>query len=173
MPPGIKFWCCFSDVVQLLMKKYSFIHIVLFNVAFEFKVWGWNRRDYSKQFSRWILHVYFEMPVMLVSHLQNLTKRLAHTKFLKLIHKSKAFSGSLLPAIMARNHLPFFKIFSSVVHFCPHFQIFFTFLPFLNIFLPFFSLFLKNRIRNPTYSPCKSWWVSPDIWTLGIFSRYI
>ena len=47
----------------------------------------------------------------------------------------RAFSSSLLCAIVAHNHLPFFKIFSNIVHFCPNFQIFFLFLTF---FLPFF-----------------------------------
>ena len=56
-----------------------------------------------------------------------------------------AYSSSLLHAIIPRNHLPFFKIFSNFVHFCPNFQNFPPFLPFLNIFLPFFALFLKNR----------------------------
>ena len=56
----------------------------------------------------------------------------------------RAFSSSLLRAIITHNHLHF-KIFSYFVQFCPNFQIFYTFLPFLNIFLHFFALFLKNR----------------------------
>ena len=52
---------------------------------------------------------------------------------------SRAYSNSLLRAIVARNHLPFFKIFSNFVHFCPNFQIFNPFLPLFNIF------FLKKR----------------------------
>ena len=36
----------------------------------------------------------------------------------------RTFSSSLLCAIIARNHLLFFKIFSNFVHFCPVFQIF-------------------------------------------------
>ena len=47
----------------------------------------------------------------------------------------KAYSGSLLHAITAHNHLPFFKIFSNFVHFCPNFQIFSLF---SNISLLFF-----------------------------------
>ena len=39
----------------------------------------------------------------------------------------RAFSSSLLRAIAARNHLPFLKIFSNLVHFCANFQIFFPF----------------------------------------------
>ena len=56
----------------------------------------------------------------------------------------RAFSSSLLCAIITHNHLPF-KIFSYFVQLCPNFWIFYTFLPFLNIFLHFFALFLKNR----------------------------
>ena len=50
---------------------------------------------------------------------------------------SRAFSSSLLRAIIAFNHLPFFKIFSNFVNFCPNFQIFCPFLSFFNIFCPF------------------------------------
>ena len=50
---------------------------------------------------------------------------------------TRAYSSSLLRAIIARNHLLFFKIFSTFVHFCPNFQIFCPYCPFLNIFLPF------------------------------------
>ena len=42
----------------------------------------------------------------------------------------RAFFSSLLHAIIAHKHLPFFKIFSNFVHFCPNFQIFCPFLPF-------------------------------------------
>ena len=47
----------------------------------------------------------------------------------------RAFSSCLLRAIIARNHLPFFKILSNFVHFCLNVQIFCPFLPF----------FVKNR----------------------------
>ena len=47
----------------------------------------------------------------------------------------RAFSSSLLSAIVTRNHLTLFKTFSNLVHFCPNFQIF---CPFLTFFLPFF-----------------------------------
>ena len=50
------------------------------------------------------------------------------------------FSSSLLSAIISHNHLPFFKICSNFVHFCPNFHIFFPFLLFFNIFF-FFALF--------------------------------
>ena len=43
----------------------------------------------------------------------------------------RAYSSSLLYAIIIYNHLPFFKIFSDFVDFCPNFQIFFPFLTFL------------------------------------------
>ena len=48
---------------------------------------------------------------------------------------SRAFSSSSLHAIITRNHLAFFKLFSNFVHFYPNFQIFYLFLPILNIFL--------------------------------------
>ena len=44
---------------------------------------------------------------------------------------AKAFSRSLLHAIITHNHMPISKIFSNFVHFCPNFQIFCPFLPFL------------------------------------------
>ena len=54
----------------------------------------------------------------------------------------RAYSSGLLRAIIACNHLPFFKIFSNFVHFCPNFQ----------IFSPFFALFfLKNRTHALTF----------------------
>ena len=37
---------------------------------------------------------------------------------------NRAFSSSLLNAVIARSHLPFFKIFLNFVYFCPNFQIF-------------------------------------------------
>ena len=43
----------------------------------------------------------------------------------------RAYSTSLLRAIIACNHLPLFKIFSKCVHFCPSFQIFCPFSIFL------------------------------------------
>ena len=54
----------------------------------------------------------------------------------------RAFSSSLLRAIIARNHLLFFKIFSNFVHFCPNFQIF---CPFLTFFLSWPSRISPNR----------------------------
>ena len=44
-------------------------------------------------------------------------------KFYHLVSTDRAFSSSLLRAIIARNHLFFFKIFSHLVYFCPTFQI--------------------------------------------------
>ena len=43
----------------------------------------------------------------------------------------RAYSSSLLHAIITQKHLLFFKIFSSFVHFCSNFQIFFPFSTFL------------------------------------------
>ena len=73
----------------------------------------------------------------------------------QMICSDRAFSSSLLRAIIVRNHLPFFKVFSNFVHFCPTFQIF---CPFLTFFCPFFPLFLKNRTHVLTFwnRPCQS-----------------
>ena len=49
----------------------------------------------------------------------------------------RAFSISLLHAIIAHNHLPFLKIFSNYAHFCPFFSNILSFFT-LNFFLPFF-----------------------------------
>ena len=51
---------------------------------------------------------------------------------------ARAYSSSLLRAIIARNHLPFFKILSNFEHFCRNFQIFCPFLTFFPLILPFF-----------------------------------
>ena len=39
----------------------------------------------------------------------------------------KAYSSSLLHAIIGHNHLPFLKLFSNFLHFCTNFEIFFPF----------------------------------------------
>ena len=56
---------------------------------------------------------------------------------LKYYYANRAFSSGSLHAIIAHNHLPFFKVFSNFVHFCPNFQIFCPFLPLFNILCPF------------------------------------
>ena len=48
----------------------------------------------------------------------------------------RAYSSCSMHAIVACMGLPFFKVFSNFVHFCPKFQIFCPFFPF---FTPFFS----------------------------------
>ena len=53
---------------------------------------------------------------------------------------ARPFSSSLLRAIIARNHVPFFKIFSNFVHFGSNVQIFCPFLPFF-----FFSFSEKSH----------------------------
>ena len=57
----------------------------------------------------------------------------------------RAFSSSLLRAIVAHSHLPFFKIFLNLVHFCPNFQIFCLFLTF------FFAFSLENHMHAVTF----------------------
>ena len=52
----------------------------------------------------------------------------------------RAFCSSLLHAIIAHNHLPFFKTFLNFVYFCLNFQIF---CPILTFFYPFLSFFWK------------------------------
>ena len=48
-----------------------------------------------------------------------------------------AYSNSSMGTIIARNHLPFFKIFSNFAYFCPNSRIF-------GLFLPFFCPFSEN-----------------------------
>ena len=60
------------------------------------------------------------------------------------VTEKKAYSSSLLRAIIACNHLPFFKIFSNFVRFCPNLQ---KVYPFQN----FFALFLKNLTHALTF----------------------
>ena len=60
-------------------------------------------------------------------------------------HGVKAYSSTLLHAIITHSHLPFFKIFWNVVHFCPSFQ-------FFSHFQRFFALFLKNHNPFPLLS---------------------
>ena len=50
---------------------------------------------------------------------------------------TRAYSSSLLRAIIARNHLLFFKIFSNFGTFLSKFSNILPLLPFLNTFLPF------------------------------------
>ena len=56
----------------------------------------------------------------------------------------RVFSSSLLRAIVARSHLPFFKIFSNLQHYCPNFQI-------ICSFLIFFDFFLENHMHSLTF----------------------
>ena len=48
---------------------------------------------------------------------------------------TRVYSSSLLCSIVGRNRLPFFKIYSNFVHFCPNSQMF---CPFFNISVLFF-----------------------------------
>ena len=79
----------------------------------------------------------------------------------------RAFSSSLMRTIVTRNHLPFFKIFPNLVHFCPNFQIF---CPFLTFFLPFLwkitcmPLLSRIHLRWPVRSSCLFvlvFWIQP------------
>ena len=60
----------------------------------------------------------------------------------------RAYSSSLLRAIIALNHQPFFKIFSNAVHFRQIFQILCPFLPpfFLPLFRKITRMALLSRI---------------------------
>ena len=64
-----------------------------------------------------------------------------YAKIQKYRYKNRAFFSSLLHVIIACSHLPFFKIFSNFVRYCPNFQMFCPFLPFFNILFVFFALF--------------------------------
>ena len=68
-------------------------------------------------------------------YLKTFNSRYTASEFLNVlvvrkIPEIRSYSRSLTWAIIARNHLPFFKMFSNFVHFCPNFQIFCLFLPF-------------------------------------------
>ena len=58
-------------------------------------------------------------------------------------HHCRAFSSSLLHAIISHNHLPFFKIFSNFVHFCWNFRILYSFMPLLTFVYPVLSFSWK------------------------------
>ena len=53
----------------------------------------------------------------------------------------RAYSSSLLHAIITHNHLSFLKIFSDFVHLCPNLQ----------MCCPFLALFLKNHMNAFTF----------------------
>ena len=57
----------------------------------------------------------------------------------------RAYPNSLLRAIIARNHLTFFKIFSNV-HFCPKFS---NILPFFDLFKHFYPF--SEKFHACTY----------------------
>ena len=67
-------------------------------------------------------------------------------------HSSRAYSSSLLHVIIACNHLPFLKTFSNFVRVCPNFQIFCTFLLFLNILFALFCPFSEKIAHMPLLS---------------------
>ena len=55
---------------------------------------------------------------------------------------------------LARNHLPFFKIFSNFLYFCPNFQIFCPFLTFFCLFLPFFWKIARKPLLSRIGQGC-------------------
>ena len=55
--------------------------------------------------------------------------------FFKKLIKIRVYSSCLMHTIVARVRLPFFKIFSNFLHFCPSFQMICPFVPFLCPFL--------------------------------------
>ena len=59
----------------------------------------------------------------------------------------RAFSSRLLYEIVARNHVPFFKISSNFVHFCPNFQFFAHFKHFFAFFWKITCMSLLSRIN--------------------------
>ena len=77
-------------------------------------------------------------------HLSNLSQTalpnmwlLVLTDLINKLYHIRAYSSSLLCAIITHNHLPFFKIFSNFVHFCQNFKYFALFwkdahMPFLS-----------------------------------------
>ena len=59
----------------------------------------------------------------------------------------RVYYNCLVHVIIAHNHVPFFKIFSNFVHFCPNFPIF---CPFLHFFWKISRMPLLSRI-DPAY----------------------
>ena len=58
---------------------------------------------------------------------------------------ARAHSSSVLHALIAHNQLPFFKIFSNFVHFCPNFQMF---CPFSTFICPFSEKWLPMPLLS-------------------------
>ena len=75
-----------------------------------------------------ISNVYM-IAVNLKEYFENFKNRTLNKK-----HKGRAYSICFMHVIVACMRLPFFKIFSNFVHFCPNFQMFWPFLP---LFCPF------------------------------------
>ena len=65
----------------------------------------------------------------------------------------RVYSSCFMHAIVEHMRLPFFKVFSNILNFCPNFQIL---CPFLSFFCPFSALFLKNYMHVLTFynRPC-------------------
>ena len=68
--------------------------------------------------------------IVLLRHIWRQTVRKKVEKSMVYSCRTWAYSNRLMHAIVARIKLPFFKIFSNFVHFCPNFQISCLFLPF-------------------------------------------
>ena len=77
------------------------------------------------------------------------------------VKSARAFFSSLLCAIIACNHLLFFKISSNFVHFCSNFQIFCPFFAIFNIFPLFCSFSEKSPALfekiGPVYTLLSFW----------------
>ena len=71
-------------------------------------------------------------PQVLVTNYSGSGSRLAylHSKKAHHMEACRAYSSCFMDAIGACMRLPFFKIFSNFIHFCPNFQIFSPFFPF-------------------------------------------
>ena len=67
-----------------------------------------------------------------ISHVN--TQKWFDSKFLEKRNASGLYSSCFMHGIVACMRLPFFKIFSNFVHFCPNFQIFWPFLPIFCLF---------------------------------------
>ena len=93
----------------------------------------WKRSEAAKQpFLYWTEKIQF-FPVSIVKRTPPVAasqQSIVSGEVWFSIHVSTWAYSRLLRTIIARNGLPFLKIFSNFVHFCPNFQIFCPFLPF-------------------------------------------
>ena len=100
---------------------------VVISIKYGWNTIVWATKTYVDKISGiWILFIWKHKVIDIIPGKKSSWSHITflHKSYNKVFDKIKAFSSSLLPAIIARNHLPFLKIFSNFVHFCLYFQIF-------------------------------------------------